>query len=141
MKSHLTIAVAALAAALAATSMVRGQTPSQGAMPGMGSQMDPADMQKMMRDMMPGESDPPSTKEFKQVGMSMMTKMNVKYTGDPDVDFRMHMIPHHQGAIDMAKVALKHAKDPETKKMAQKIIDDQQKEIAQMQDWLKAHRK
>jgi uncharacterized protein (DUF305 family) len=73
--------------------------------------------------------------------MAMMHNMHVAYTGNPDVDFRTHMIPHHQGAIDMAKVALKHAKDSATKQMAQKIIDDQEKEIAEMQDWLKKNGK
>ncbi len=38
--------------------------------------------------------------------MDMMHGMAVAYTGDPDVDFRPKMIPHRQGAIDMAKVAL-----------------------------------
>ncbi len=52
--------------------------------------------------------------------------MHVPYTGNADVDFRTHMIPHHQGAVEMAKVALKHAEDPETKRMAQKISDDQE---------------
>jgi uncharacterized protein (DUF305 family) len=47
------------------------------------------------------------------------------------------MIPHHHGAIAMAKVALKYANDAETKRMAQKIIDDQEKEVANMQAWLK----
>lgn len=141
MNTKLLVPALALTAALAVAGVSQGQTPSHGSMAGMGSQMDPAAMQKMMHDMMPADSDSPSTKEFKQVGMSMMTSMNMTYTGDPDVDFRTHMIPHHQGAIDMSKVALKHAKDPETKKMAQTIIDDQEKEIAQMQDWLKSHRK
>jgi uncharacterized protein (DUF305 family) len=106
------------------------------AKPGAGSDMQ-ADMQKMMADTMPKPGDAPSTKDFKQADMAMMHNMHVAYTGNPDVDFRTHMIPHHQGAIDMAKVALKHAKDPATKQMAQKIIDDQEKEIAEMQDWLK----
>lgn len=100
-----------------------------------------ADMQKMMADMMPKPGDAPSTKDFKEADMAMMHNMHVAYTGNPDVDFRTHMIPHHQGAIDMAKVALKHAKDPATKQMAQKIIDDQEKEIAEMQDWLKKNAK
>lgn len=141
MKSKLLVSALALTAALAVAGMAQGQTQSHGSRPGMGSDMDPAVMQKMMHEMMPAGSDSPSTKDYKQVGMSMMKNMNVTYTGDPDVDFRTHMIPHHQGAIDMAKVALEHAKDPDTKKMAQKIIDDQKKEIVKMQDWLKMHRK
>jgi uncharacterized protein (DUF305 family) len=104
-------------------------------------QMDPAAMQKMMQDMIPSPNDPASTKDFKAADMQMMHNMHVPYTGNPDVDFRTHMIPHHQGAIEMAKVALKHAKEPETKRMAQKIIDDQEKEIAEMQDWLKKNGK
>ena len=116
-----------------------GSMPMSGAMP-MGH-MDPAAMQKMMQDMMPSPNDPASTKDFKAADMQMMHNMHVPYTGNADIDFRTHMIPHHQGAVEMAKVALKHAKDPETKRMAQKIIDDQEKEIAEMQDWLKKNGK
>ncbi|KQO80511.1 hypothetical protein ASF36_09870 [Methylobacterium sp. Leaf90] len=100
-----------------------------------------AEMQKMIADMMPTPNDPASTKDFKQADMQMMHDMHVAYTGNPDVDFRTHMIPHHQGAVAMAKVALKHAKDPTTKAMAQKIIDDQEKEITEMQAWLKQNGK
>ena len=82
-----------------------------------------------------------STKDFKDADMRMMTNMEQPYTGDPDVDFRVHMIPHHQGAVDMAKVALKYAKDAETKKMAESIIKDQEREVGEMQAWLKKHGK
>lgn len=100
--------------------------------------MDAAATQKMMTDMTtPGQNDTASTRDFKAGHKTMMTHMHVAYTGDPDVDFRKQMIPHHQGAIDMAEVALKHAKDPSTKKMAQEIIDAQKREIAEMQAWLK----
>jgi uncharacterized protein (DUF305 family) len=116
-----------------------GSMATSGAMP-MGN-MDPAAMQKMMQDMMPSPNDPASTKDFKAADMKMMHNMSVPYTGNPDVDFRTHMIPHHLGAVEMAKVALKHARDPETKRMAQKIIDDQEKEIAEMRDWLKKYGK
>src|SRR4051794_17700860 len=68
-----------------------------------------------------------STTEFKAADMSMMKNMGAApYTGNPDVDFRTHMIPHHEGAIAMAKVALKYANEDETKRMAQKIIEDQE---------------
>ena len=56
-----------------------------------------------------------------------------------DVAFVKGMIPHHQGAIEMAKIVLAHGKDEELKKMAQKVIDDQTMEIGEMQAWLKQH--
>jgi uncharacterized protein (DUF305 family) len=140
-KTIAALAITALAGVAYAQTSHQGHGSMQmsGAMP-MGN-MDPAAMQKMMQDMMPSPNDPPSTKDFKAADMKMMHNMHVPYTGNPDVDFRTHMIPHHQGAVEMAKVALKHAKDPETKRMAQKIIDDQEKEIAEMQDWLKKNGK
>ena len=92
--------------------------------------MDMESMQGMMKNMMPAEGDSDSTKAFKQADMDMMHGMGVEYTGNPDVDFRAKMIPHHQGAIDMAEVALKFATDPSTKAMAEGIIAAQEKEIA-----------
>jgi uncharacterized protein (DUF305 family) len=47
------------------------------------------------------------------------------------------MLPHHQGAIDMAKVELANGKDPELRKLAETIIKDQEKQIQVMQAWLK----
>jgi len=143
-KLNRNLLAAALLVSLAGAASAQTSHQGHGSAQGHGSmptgQMDPA-MQTMMQSMMPAANDPASTKEFKAADMQMMHSMNVPYTGDPDVDFRVKMIPHHQGAIDMARVALKHAKDSETKRMAQKIIDDQEKEIAEMQDWLKKNRK
>ncbi|MGQ4274538.1 CopM family metallochaperone [Terrihabitans sp. B22-R8] len=87
------------------------------------------------------ETDSASTRDFKAADTAMMKSMAIPYTGDADVDYREHMIPHHQGAIDMAKVALKHAKNADTKRLAQKVIDDQEKEIAEMKDWLAKNKK
>lgn len=61
------------------------------------------------------------------------------HTGDPDRDFVTMMIPHHQGAIDMAKALLLYGKDPQMRRLAQEIITDQQSEIQLMQLWLKQH--
>ncbi|MDO8986438.1 DUF305 domain-containing protein [Cypionkella sp.] len=69
---------------------------------------------------------------------TMMTAMPMMSTGKPDADFLLMMIPHHQSAIDMAKVELQMGKDEATKAMAQKIIDAQVAEIAEMKDMLKA---
>lgn len=52
-----------------------------------------------------------------------------------DLQFIDTMSHHHQGAIEMAEMALKKSENPELKKFAQKIIDDQKKEIAQMKEW------
>jgi uncharacterized protein (DUF305 family) len=62
---------------------------------------------------------------------------SASHTGDPDRDFVTMMIPHHQGAIDMAKALLLYGKDPQMRRLAQEIITDQQSEIELMQLWLK----
>jgi uncharacterized protein (DUF305 family) len=62
----------------------------------------------------------------------MMTDMAVKPTGDVDHDFVAMMVPHHQGAIDMAQAELQYGQNPQLKTVAQEIIVDQMQEIALM---------
>ena len=57
-------------------------------------------------------------------------------TGDPDHDFTSMMIPHHQGAVDMAKALLLHTRDPELRNLALGIVTEQQNEIRLMRAWL-----
>jgi uncharacterized protein (DUF305 family) len=64
----------------------------------------------------------------------MMSDMHAPgYSGDPDIDFLAMMIPHHAGAVDMARLVLQHGTDPVTRKLAEDIIASQQVEIAGMQ--------
>jgi len=65
----------------------------------------------------------------KDMNQGMMAK-------DTDVAFVCGMLPHHQGAIDMAKAELQYGDDPWAKQLAQAIIDAQTKEIGEMKDWL-----
>jgi uncharacterized protein (DUF305 family) len=56
--------------------------------------------------------------------------------GNADHDFVTMMMPHHQGAIDMAKAELSYGRDPVMRRLAEEIIVDQQSEIQAMQLWL-----
>ncbi len=77
-----------------------------------------------------------STRAYEAANARMHDGMNAALTGDADIDFMQGMIPHHQGAIDMAEIVLKYGKDPETRKLAQEIVKAQTDEIAFMKAWL-----
>src|SRR5262249_59993339 len=62
----------------------------------------------------------------------MHVAMDVPLSGDPDHDFARVMIPHHQGAIDMALAELRYGKDKRLRRLAQEIVVDQQQEITVM---------
>lgn len=80
--------------------------------------------------------DSPSSKAFAEANAKMHKDMAVPLTGNADVDFVQGMIPHHQGAIDMAKIVLEYGKDPEIRKLAEEVIAAQEGEIAMMKAWL-----
>lgn len=86
-------------------------------------------------------TESPATKAFRAANDEMHKAMDIPYSGNADVDFVKGMIPHHQGAVAMARIVLAHGKDPELKKLATSIIADQEKEIAFMSDWLKKNGK
>jgi Domain of unknown function (DUF305) len=83
-----------------------------------------------------GDSSP-SSLAFHGINAKMHDAMNITFTGNADVDFVKGMIPHHQGAIDMAKTVIAFGKDPAVRQLAEGILKAQESEIALMREWLK----
>jgi uncharacterized protein (DUF305 family) len=80
--------------------------------------------------------EPASTREFRAASDRMHRDMTIRYTGNADRDFAAGMIPHHQGAIDMARIVLRHGSDPEMRALAENVIRAQEAEIAQLRAFL-----
>ncbi len=89
----------------------------------------------------PAAQESAATRAFREANDRMHKDMGVAYTGDADVDFLRGMIPHHQGAIDMARIVLAHGADPKVRKLAQDVIAAQEAEITMMKEWLAARSK
>ena len=78
-----------------------------------------------------------ATRAYEEANAKMHRDMTISFTGNADVDFVRGMVPHHQGAIDMAQVVLRFGKDEWVKKLATEVIAAQTREIVEMQDWLR----
>lgn len=90
--------------------------------------------------MMPAAGAPGSADAaFAAANDAMMKGMEVKPTGDADHDFVAMMLPHHQGAVEMARVELRYGKDPELRRLAAAIVKAQEIEIGTMRTWQKRH--
>ena len=83
-------------------------------------------------------SDSPAWSGLQQSMRTMHGAMSsIQPSGNDDEDFVRLMLPHHQAALDMARVELTHGQDPQMRRLAQEIIADQESEIELMQLWLR----
>lgn len=84
----------------------------------------------------PSKSDPAFARFAAEMGIGMEKMMNdmhaAGYTGNADIDFLAMMIPHHEGAVEMARLVLIHGRDPLTRKLGEEIIASQVVEIEGM---------
>lgn len=96
-----------------------------------------AEMQRIMAALPEGDVNANAAAYDALMGsMSGMMSSHPSPTGNTDIDFVQAMIPHHEGAVAMAKVELQHGRDEKLKAMAQQMVDDQTREIAEMKAWI-----
>ncbi len=105
-------------------------------MPMMQGTMPPVQSMPMMQGM--AEANQGYMEAMQKMNPPMMAGMAIN---DPELAFLCSMIPHHQGAIDMAEVVLRHTKDSDIKKNAEKTIKDQKKDIEDLTELVKKHGK
>lgn len=81
-------------------------------------------------------TETPATLAYQGAMETMMTSMAIPYSGNADADFVRGMIPHHQGAVDNARIVLQFGTDPEVRKFAEAVIAAQEAEILWLTEWL-----
>ncbi len=139
---HLLIACAVMLmpAALAQGQAAQPQAPPPGTRAGDASAAAPQTIPMAAPQMAPPLTASRADLDFSR-GMSQMhqSMMAVHNTGNTDRDFVLNMLPHHQGAVDMAQTELRYGHDPSLRRLATGIIAAQRNEIAEMNAWLLAH--
>jgi len=140
LSAQLAAAVAAALLLVSAAHAQQTQRPGPGGtampMPGMGMPMQGGQGMPM-----PGAAAMSQNQKDMMQSMERMNRdmIGKPMTGNPDRDFVAMMAPHHQGAIDMARIYLREGKDPELRGMAEKIIADQEREIGEFNAWQAKH--
>ena len=80
--------------------------------------------------------DSAATRAYRAANDRMHGAMDIPFTGNADADFIRGMIPHHEGAVDMARIVIEHGTDAEVRAFAEAVLAAQEAEIAWMRDWL-----
>ena len=125
-------------AAMAALTLAAGYAIAEEAKPADGKMNH--DM-TMMASGMPKGDQGPSSMAYAKANAAMHGAMDIDFSGNPDADFAKSMIPHHQGAVEMAKIELQYGTDPQLRKLAEGIISAQESEIKFMNEWLSKNTK
>ena len=120
----------ALAAALATACPALAQAPRHDAMPGAMPGHEAMQHGAVPANALPGHQDTAGAMERMDRDM-----MAAPMTGNPDQDFVAMMTPHHQGAIDMARIYLRDGRNPALRRMAQRIIAGQEREVREFRAW------
>ncbi len=128
-----TTTILAAIAALSVGAATASAQSNQGAMKG----MDHSAMPGMKG--MKGDHNMMAMNDYMAAMKKMDQAMMSAKGSTPDATFARQMIAHHQGAIDMAQIQLRHGNDADAKKIAQKTLDENTKSKAELEAWLKAH--
>jgi len=132
-KMRMTLTILAAIAALSAGASTASAQSNQGAMKG----MDHSAMPGMKG--AKGDHNMMAMNDYMAAMKKMDQAMMSAKGSTPDATFARKMMAHHQGAIDMAQIQLRHGADADAKKIAQKTIDENTKSKAELEAWLKSH--
>lgn len=144
MKTVLLLACAALAAPAAAqdrpadppAQTAHGVHGAHGAQPGHSG---PAGMDHQMMMGQPAEHGGPAGQANMDAMMSMHHAMMAARSADPAHAWALKMIEHHRGGVAMSRTVLEHSQDAEIRRMAERTIEEQERDIAELQRWIETH--